>query len=248
MKIVRYKKMSNSRYKVYLDNGVDIVLYEDVILKYNLLISKDISDDNINEIREYNLECDCYYVGLNSIKSRIKTEYQLRELLKKREYPSKYIDMAIDRLKKEGYVNDRVFTRSYINNQLITTNHGPLRIEKDLLKLGVDSSIIDSEISLFSEEDEVDKINKIVKVKLKSNRNRGGSVLRRKIYNDLKLAGYHDLYINRVLNNYEFNNNSEIAKREYDKLYKRLSRKYSGAELERKIREKLFLKGLKIDE
>ena len=44
--------------------------------------------------------------------------------------------------------------------------------------------------------------------------------------------------------NYNFNDTSDIAKREYEKLYTRLSRKYSGKELEYKIKEKLYQKGL----
>ena len=34
--------------------------------------------------------------------------------------------------------------------------------------------------------------------------------------------------------------------KEYDKLYKKLSRKYEGATLEYKIKEKLYQKGFKI--
>ena len=39
-----------------------------------------------------------------------------------------------------------------------------------------------------------------------------------------------------------------MVKKEYDKLYKKLSRKYSGNELEYKIKEKLYQKGLYYEE
>ena len=54
--------------------------------------------------------------------------------------------------------------------------------------------------------------------------------------------------INNTINLYEFGNNSDIAKKEYDKLYKKYSRKYSGDELKYKIREKMYLKGLNYEE
>ena len=50
--------------------------------------------------------------------------------------------------------------------------------------------------------------------------------------------------ISKVIDNYNFNDTSAIAKKEYEKLYTRLSRKYSGTELEYKIKEKLYQKGL----
>ena len=70
MKVIKYKKLANSRYKVYLDDSHELLLYEDVILKYNLLIRKDIDEKLIIEMDKYNQEIDVYYVALNSIKYR----------------------------------------------------------------------------------------------------------------------------------------------------------------------------------
>ena len=39
-----------------------------------------------------------------------------------------------------------------------------------------------------------------------------------------------------------------IAKKEYDKLYKKYSTKYEGYQLDKIIREKLYLKGLEYEE
>ena len=93
-----------------------------------------------------------------------------------------------------------------------------------------------------------EKIDKIIRISIKSNRNRGGVVLKNKIINDLINNGYSYDVITKVISNYEFDNDSIIAKREYDKLYKRLSRKYSGKELEYKIKEKLYQKGLSYED
>ena len=42
MNILKYKKLTNGRYKVILENSVELTLYEDVILKYELLIKREI--------------------------------------------------------------------------------------------------------------------------------------------------------------------------------------------------------------
>ena len=52
MNIIKYKKLTNGRYKVILENNVELTLYEDIILKYQLLIKKDISDESISLIKE----------------------------------------------------------------------------------------------------------------------------------------------------------------------------------------------------
>ena len=62
------------------------------------------------------------------------------------------------------------------------------------------------------------------------------------------MLGYDISLINSEISNYSFENDKELAKKEYDKLYRKYSKKYSGKELELKIKEKLYLKGLKYEE
>ena len=248
MKVIKYKKMANSRYKVYLEDNHELLLYEDVILKYNLLIRKDIDEKLIIEMDKYNQECDVYYVALNSIKNRFRSTYELKGILLKKEYPIDLVDRAIDKLTKQGYLNDRSYCKSFINNQMITTNNGPFKIIRELNEKKVDSNIIDEEIEVFSEEEQIHRIKKLIEKGIKTNHSRGGVVLKQKIYNDLKNLGYDISLINSVISSYEFESNKDIAKKEYDKLYKKYSRKYTGDELKYKIREKMYLKGLVYEE
>ena len=248
MKIIKYKKGTKGKYKIFLDNDNTIVLYEDVILKYNLLLTKEIDEKLLIEIDKYNQECDVYYIALTSINNRFKSTYELRQFLIKKEYPEDLIDKAIDKLLKQGYLNDQMYARSYINNQLITTNKGPYKIRKELSEKKIDSDIIEDEIELYTDEEQTNKIKKLIEKGIKTNHNRGGVVLKQKIYNDLKLNGYDINLINSIINDYSFENNQDIAKKEYDKLYRKYSRKYSGSELEKVIKEKLYQRGLKYEE
>ncbi len=248
MKILKYKKKANGKYSIFLDDGREFVYYEDVILKYNLLLKKEIEEKDLIEIHNANLEYDVYYVALNSIKSRYKSIYELRGVLLKKEYPKEMIDKAIDKLINQKYLDDRGFAKSFIYNQMITTSHGPNRIRKELLQRKVDSKIIDEEILVFTEEEQIEKIKKIIDKALKSNNSKGGVVLKQKIYNDLINQGYDSFVINRIINNYDFSVDKNIAKKEYEKLYRKYSKKYEGYELTNKIREKMFQKGLYYEE
>ena len=238
MKILKYKKQANGKYKIFLDNNTDIVLYEDTILKYELLLIKEID----------NIDCDVYYVALKSLNNRFKSVKELRDSLLKKEYPQEFIEKSINKLLEQGYLNDRSFCKSYINNQIITTTKGPNKISRELKSKGVSDNIINEEILIFTEEEQNAKINKVINRLIKSNRSRGGVVLKNKIVTDLINLGYNNSIIKNVISNYSFEADSSICEKEYNKLYNRLSRKYSGKELEYKIREKLFQKGLYYDE
>lgn len=248
MKILKYKKMTNGRYKLEFDNLQELQLYEETILKYELLLKKEIDPSLLMEIHEYDKEWDIYYVALKALKTRFRSVKDLREFLIHKEYPMNLVDKIIHILLEQGYLNDVSFARGYINNQILTSSKGPFRITKDLSSKGINQEIISNEISIFSEEIQVEKIRKIVSVALKSNRTRGGVVLKNKIINDLITFGYDLAIINKVICDYEFDNNSDIAKREYEKLYRKYSRKYSGRDLEYRIKEKLYQKGLSYED
>ena len=188
MKIVKYKKGSNGKYIISLENDTKLSLYEETILEFNLLLTKDVKD--IEEITNYNLQYEVYYTALKSINSRFKSVSETRTFLKNKEFPDELIDSAINKLVKQGYLNDRLFAKSYINNQIITTNRGPMRIINDLTNKGVSSSICEEEIVVFDDELQLERIDKIINKMIKNNHSRAGVVLKSKIFNDLKVLGY----------------------------------------------------------
>ncbi len=248
MKILKYKKISNGRYKLVIEGLNEMQLYEETILKYELLLKKVVDDNLIDDILSYDKECETYYVALKFLKSRARSTKELQDILLKKGMDIYHVNRAINKLLLQGYLNDQSFVKSYINNQIITSTKGPFRIINDLVNKGVEEKVIIQEINCFTEELQIEKINKIIKNLLKNNRSRGGNVLRNKIINDLISLGYDSTIINKVIVDYKFDNDVEIAKKEYEKLYKRYCRKYSGKQLEYKIKEKLYQKGLSYED
>ena len=131
MKIVKYKKSTKGRYKVITDDGRELLLYEEVILKYDLLIKKEIDDNVLVEMDQYNQEWDVYYTALNMIRNRIRSSYELKELLLRKEYPSDLVLKAISKLEEQGYLNDLGYAKSYVAHY-INSNRGPFKIAKEL--------------------------------------------------------------------------------------------------------------------
>ena len=247
MKIDKYKKLRNGKYELTLDNLDTMVLYEDTILKYNLLLTKNIGT-NKKEVLDFDRKCDVYYVGLRYIKNRARSKKEVYDKLVKEEYPLDYINESIEKLEKQGYINDSVYARSFLNNKLITTSNGPYKIKQEMLKKGIDESIINNTLEDYKDEIQTEKIDKIVTRMIKSNRNKGNNLLKKKINMELINQGFSKELIKESIESHEFSDDSDIAKREYEKLYKKLSNKYSGKELEYKIKQKMYQKGLVYEE
>lgn len=243
MKVDKYKKMKNGMYQVSFDNGAVMQLYEEVILQSELLLHKDIDNDVLKKIEDSNKYYDCYYCALKYIKVSARTKQEVVVKLKNNDYDIDNINDVINKLEIQGYLNDRNYANSYLNSKMLTTNHGPARIRSDLEKKGIDKVIVSEVLEQYDAEVQNDKIRKIVDKQMRSNHNKGNAYLRRKLATELVGQGFDRELVNRVINNTDFLDDSQIRDREYSKLEAKLSKKYSGKELEYKIREKMAPKG-----
>lgn len=243
MRIDKYKKLKSGKYKIYLDNDHIIELYDDTILKYNLLITKEIADSSLEEIKKYDYNLDAYYIALKYLDVRPRSKKEITDCLIKKGFDIEIITGTIAKLEKQGYLNDLNFGKMFLNNKLITTNNGPLKIKRDLQQHNLSDETINIVLEEYTDDIQLEKIEKHINRMVKSNRNKGNVYLKRKIYSDLNKEGFNSTLIEQSLNNLDLADDSDKAKVEYDKLYKKLSTKYSGSELEFKINQKLYQKG-----
>lgn len=70
-------------------------------------------------------------------------------------------------------------------------------------------------------------------------------MLKNKIISYLSSLGYQKDVIFNSLNNIDIKNDNQLYKKEYEKVYNKLSRKYSGDELLYKVRQKMYSLGFK---
>ena len=141
MKIEKYKHLGNSKYKVTIDKD-DYIVYEDIILKYSILGKENITKKDLENFLKDNEFYEAYYKSLGYINIKLRCKKEINKYLNK-DYSQKVIDKVIERLTKEGYINENIYTDAYITDQINLKITGPVKIENDLLKLGIDKSIID---------------------------------------------------------------------------------------------------------
>lgn len=203
MKILKYEKKGNSQYKIYLEDGNKINLYEDVIIKNNLLYKKEIDSKLLDKLDIDNKKEDIYNRCVKYISVRIRSIYEIEEYLRKKEIDLEQSNKIINKLVENNLLNDDVFTKAFINDKLNFTTMGPYRIEQELKKHRIDSVIINR--YLYDIDDSIidNKINKQIAKLMKSSKKKVN--LRNKIYMNLLNLGYSNEMILRNINNFDFN-------------------------------------------
>ncbi len=246
MKIKKFVKLKGNKYKIFLDNDEEITLFDDVIVKYNLLIKRDISTDILKEVTSYNEKMQAYYEALKYMTKKLRTKKEIERYLEKK-YDRIVIEECINKLINNKYLNNSLYIESYINDQINLSSNGPFKIRKNLENLGFKDEEIELYLNKLSPEIWMEKINKIVDKKVKINRNLGEYRLKEKIRYDLVNLGYDCKLIDEKLNNILVDDNV-ILNKEYQKMYQKLSKKYQGKELELHLISKLLSKGFSYDE
>lgn len=242
MHILKYTKLKNGQYKLSFDNLTNALLHEDLILKNNLLITKEITEEQLETLLEENNSYIAYSYALDYLKVKMRSKKELREYLLKKEIKDCLIEDAIILLSKQGYLNDEIYSKAFIHDRIALSSDGPYKIKDSLIKLGVEDSIVITSLEIFDKELEEERITKIIGKQVKSNHNKSEYALKRKLIDYLVNLGYSKELVIRKVNDIEVED-KDILKKEYDKIYNRLSKKYSGKELEYKIKQKLYQKG-----
>lgn len=249
MKILKYEKQKNGMYQVYFDNDYDVDLHEEIILKYGLLIKKEASQKEIDKMLDENKKYLAYNLSLKHLASKMRTKKEIEDFLIKKEFDKDTVKEVIEILCKENYLDDSIYSKAFINDKILLSNDGPNKIYNKLIDMGVDKDIVKENIIIFTEDIQKEKIKKIVDKQVSANRNKSAYALKNKIINYLYNQGYNKLLIVDYLNTISIKDDKELLKKEYDKIYKNLSKKYNGEELEYKIKQKLYSKGFsKIDD
>lgn len=204
MKIEKYKKIKEDLYRVLLDNGEIIDIYEDVILANNLLYKSEIDQNLLDKINIENNYQLAYNISVKYIMIRLRSINEIKVYLTKKGYSKDVIDKVIEKLIKNKLLDDEIFTKAYINDKLNFTNVGKYKLINELTtKMKVDNSVVYNVLESY-EEVWNDRIDKLINKYLKSNKKYRGNTLKNKLYIYLVNLGYDKDKVISVLNNYDF--------------------------------------------
>ena len=188
IKITKYEKIGINKYRIYLENGEVIDTYDNVIIANELLIKKEIDLNLYNKVtKETSLE-EHYLACIKYIDYRLRSIKEIKDYLKKKNLELSDIDLIIDKLIKNKYLDDEYFCKCFINDKLKFTNKGTYQIIDELKKNEIPSSTIDKYFDLMNEEIMIERIEHLINKSKKTTKD--SSKLRNKLYNNLVRLGY----------------------------------------------------------
>lgn len=114
MLVTKIEKAGKGRYRVYLEEKENFVLYQAELSQYGIRKDRELPKEVYRKILEDVLQRRARLRCMNLLKSMDRTEWQLRQKLAQGGYPRKIIDQAIDYVKGYGYVDDARYASQYL--------------------------------------------------------------------------------------------------------------------------------------
>lgn len=204
MEIIKYEKTSKNNYNVFLSNGEVLTLDERVITDNELLLKKEVDSALYDRLNKDNRVYELIDISIKYIMVRLRSIYEMREYLKKKENEEDVIEDVITKLKALKYLDDDRFAKAFIKDKLSFTTMGDYKIKMELVRLGVDSQIIENNMEFIDSKILEEKMKKMIEKDIRTNKKYAGINLKNKIYNHLVSSGYTKEKVISVINNYNF--------------------------------------------
>lgn len=239
MQINKFKKIGKNKYKIYFDN-TELVLYEDIILKYELLLKKDIDVFLIDKIINENNYYDAYELALSYIEIKLRNRKEIKDYLYKKGFDDNIISFVIEKLDKLNLLNDIKYIEAFINDKITLSMDGPYKIKRLLLEFDLSEINIDNYLNTIDNDIWEEKLDKIINKKKNIMKNKSYYVFITKIKNDLYNMGYDKEMIDSKLSNIKYESNA------IDKDYEKAKKKYKDDK--NKLIQFLLRKGYSYEE
>lgn len=151
---IKQQVKRQDRYSIFIDGKYTFSLSENELMQSGIKINKSYSPSELEQLKQTAVLDKAYMRSLDLIMRRQRSEWEVGDYLKRKDYDLDTIEKTVDRLKKAGYVNDVKFAESWIRNRRLLKSTSKRKLFTELKQKRVDESVI----NLALEEDETDEI------------------------------------------------------------------------------------------
>lgn len=146
MKITAIKQQVKraDRYSIYVDGKYSFSLGENEFLRLGLHYGQEITDEVLAEYKDESAFGKWFDRTLNLLSFRLRSEWELRDYLRRKDCPPETIDKILNKLSVNGYVNDEQFARRWVENRRLLKATSRRKLTQELKAKRISNEIIDT--------------------------------------------------------------------------------------------------------
>ncbi len=141
------------RYSIFVDGKYSFPLGEAELLNTGITVGQEFSQEELDELKNRAVVDKGYDRALNLIMRRPRSEWELRDYLKRKDYSQEARDAVLNKLSERGFVDDADFARRWVESRRLLKSTSKRRLTQELRQKRVPDEIIQSTL----ENDETDE-------------------------------------------------------------------------------------------
>jgi regulatory protein len=142
---------------LHVDDEYLCVVSESLVARWHLFKGRELSDDDILEIRMASSSERVMGDAYRLLGHRARSTEELRRRLLAKEHDETAVQDALERLASDGFLDDAAFARSFVADKRRLGGWGEERIRRGLRDLGVAAADADAALADEGDEDELDR-------------------------------------------------------------------------------------------
>jgi regulatory protein len=155
---LQFQKRNKNRVNVYVDGQFAFGLV--AIEAARLRVGQTLSDDDLARLQMRDEVERAYERALNFLSYRPRSKDEVRRNLHKKNVKDKVIEVVVERLVQARLLDDREFSRYWVENRLQFNPRGARALRHELRRKGVSDSVIADTLADFDEEVAARKVAK----------------------------------------------------------------------------------------
>lgn len=199
MKITDIKQQvkRTDRYSIYVDEKYTFSLGESELLATGLRINQEFTEPELEALKQKAIIDKGYDRALNLISRRPRSEWELHDYLKRKDYDEQTAQQIINKLNERGYVDDNDFAKRWVESRRLLKATSKRRLTQELRQKRVSGEIID-EVLAADETDEREVLRELIARKRQQSRYQDDLKLMQYLsrqgynYDDIKSALYEE--------------------------------------------------------
>lgn len=154
---IESQKKNPTRKNLYANGEFLIGVGAETLMRFGIRTGDEIGEDKLKALQATEELQGAKTVALHFLARRQRTEREVRDKLREKEFADEEIEKTIENLRTLGFLNDEEFARSFIRNQLALRPKGKLVLKQKLILLGVKRETIDAALTeVFQETSQED--------------------------------------------------------------------------------------------
>jgi len=162
---------NKKRFNIYLDGRFAFGLSVEARLKARLKIDQEISEEKVDELIKEDEFIKFYDRALNFLSYRPRSEKELQDWFKKKKIGNKTQKLIEKKLRRFNYLDDREFTRWWIEQRMTFRPFGKRRLDLELRQKGINQEMIEEELGKLEDDKLIELAEELAKKRMKTLKN-----------------------------------------------------------------------------